>query len=877
VTRAGRLLLSGLAATLLLVVIELFGLFEGLNLYAYDLFLRIRGPREPSEKVVLVAIDDKTLQRLGRWPIGRSWYPELLDRLGSPAVVGLNVIFSDPSPEDEALAQGLGRYPNVVLPAYLDPQRGWVEPRATLGAHRVGHIHLEPGVDGVARQVFHEITHRGTRLPSFASAMKFILDGKGSLERASPALPEPSTDIIQTAPMWINYYGGRGALRTLSFVDVLDGKWSPAFFDGRAVLVGLTAAGLEEGALTPLSPERKRLSGVEAHGQILLNLLDGSDIRPLRGWLLWTTMLLAAFVSFWWMERRDPLGMLLVLLGGIALALSFSYAALALASLWIPPAGYLGLMGTACVAGYVSRMRQMHELLRQAGKDWEESFHSLDEAIILYDRSCRIVRMNRAASQDLGAELLEMLRERCHYWVLGKGGHERDGARDEWSARWSPGAEEVSVSHGDRQYELRSLPRVDENGGFHGFIHVVRDVTYRRRLETEQRDLQARLAQAQKMEALGTLAGGIAHDFNNILSAIIGYAELIEASTGGEYRVHEKLARITQAGMRARDLVKQILTFSRRTARDLKPVQPGLIVEESMRLMRPALPSTIEIRCRVASEAFVEGDETQIQQIVMNLCTNAYQSMKTGGGLLEVSVEDALLSNGIEQDNWLLPPGRYVAVRVRDTGHGIPEEIRKRIFEPYFTTKEVGEGTGLGLSTVHGILKAHGGGLYLESEVGRGTTFHVYLPTLDRVVPPAERRKSGGSPRGSEHILFVDDEAALVDIAREALVELGYRVTAMTSPVDALECLRRDASSFDVLITDLTMPRVTGIQLAAEARRIRADLPVILCTGYRQVAKPEDIEAAGIGCIVPKPATSRDLAEAVRCLVGRPGREGRPF
>jgi signal transduction histidine kinase/CheY-like chemotaxis protein len=429
------------------------------------------------------------------------------------------------------------------------------------------------------------------------------------------------------------------------------------------------------------------------------------------------------------------------------------------------------------------------------------------------------------------------------------------------------GAEELSLTHGDRHYEVRSLARVDEDGTFHGFIHVVRDVTYRRQLESEQRDLQARLAQAQKMEALGTLAGGIAHDFNNILSAIIGYTELVAASTDRGSKVQEKLERIIQAGMRARDLVKQILTFSRRTARNLNPVQVGIVVMEAMRLMKPALPSTIEIQMNITSEAFVEGDPTQIHQIVMNLCTNAYQAMKERGGVLQVAAEDVLLPDGIEQDSWFLPPGRYAAIRVSDTGDGIPEAIRKRIFEPYFTTRDMGEGTGLGLSTVHGILKAHGGGLVLETEVGKGTTFHVYLPVLDRVEPPVENREFSGSLRGTERILFVDDEAALIEIAEEALEELGYRVTASKNPSEALEIFRSDSSAFDILITDMTMPRLTGIQLAVEVRSIRPDIPVILCTGYRQVAKPEDLEAAGIGRIVPKPASSKDLARAIRSLM----------
>lgn len=865
--RAARILLPVLAATALLVFIEVLGLAEGLNLYAYDLYLRIRGPREPSDRVVLVAIDDRTLHRLGRWPIGRRWYAALLDRLGRPAAVGLNIIFADPSPEDEALARALEAHPHVVLPVYLDPQRGWVNPSDTLAFGCLGHIHLEAGVDGVVRQVYHGLSHRGRWVPSFASAVHSLAGLADGRRVSDTAVPGSGLEIIQSDPMWINYYGGRNVFRTLSFLDVLDGKWSPAFFDGKIVLVGLTAVGLEEGVLTPLSGERQRLSSVEAHAQILNNLLDGGDIKPVNTWLLWCFMLLAALVSFWWIERVCPLKMVLVFLGGVAAVNAVAYAALVLGNLWIPPAGILGLTAAACVAGYVSRLRRMQELLIQAGRDWEESFDSLDEAIILYDRDCRIVRMNRAASEGLDPRLLEIIRDRCLCWA-DRNCRKGNGLAVQHGEVWSaPGIEEVNLTHGDRHYEVRSLARVDEGGNFHGFIHVVRDVTYRRRLESEQRDLEAKLAQAQKMEALGTLAGGIAHDFNNILSAIIGYAELVAASTERENRVREKLDRIIEAGLRARDLVKQILTFSRRTVRDMKPIQPGLVVREAMRLMRPALPTTIEIRVKITGEAFVEGDPSQIHQIVMNLCTNAYQAMKDRGGVLEVVAEDVFLPAGIEQDNWFLPPGRYAAIRVSDTGGGIPEEIRERIFEPYFTTKEVGEGTGLGLSTVHGILKAHGGGLVLESEVGKGTTFHVYLPILDRVEMPAQKREFSGSLRGSERVLFVDDEAALIDIAREALEDLGYRVTACESPSEALEIVRADASAFDILITDMTMPKLTGIQLAEEVRKVRPDLPVILCTGYRQVAKPEDIEKAGIGRIVPKPATSRDLARAIRSLM----------
>jgi CheY-like chemotaxis protein len=348
---------------------------------------------------------------------------------------------------------------------------------------------------------------------------------------------------------------------------------------------------------------------------------------------------------------------------------------------------------------------------------------------------------------------------------------------------------------------------------------------------------------------------------------MIGYAELVAVSLGRESKVRERLDGIVQAGMRAKDLIQQILTFSRQNTHDRKPVQPGGIVDEAMRLLRPALPTTIEIQKSIQSRAFVEGDATQIHQIVFNLCTNAYHAMKAAGGLLKVSAEDVVLREGIEQEGWVLQPGGYVVIRVSDTGEGIPADIRKRIFEPYFTTREKGEGTGLGLATVHGILKSHCGGLLLESEIGKGTTFHVYLPVLEGVEPSSDERIVVGSLTGTERILFVDDEAAIIEIASEALEELGYHVTAKNDPSEALECFRSNAREFDIVITDLTMPKMTGIQMVREMKKIREDIPIILCTGYRQLVETEDIHSAGISSVVAKPATSSDLAQALRRLM----------
>lgn len=868
--RVSHWVFSLLVASILLILVEFFGLFQGVSSYTYDLYFRIRGPREPSDRIVVVAIDDKTLQKLGQWPISRYWYVELLNRVQGAAAVGLDIILADPSPEDAVLAQALQEMGKVVLPVYLDPERKWVRPATVLDHDFVGHIHLEPGMDGIVREVYHCITHDGIEMVSFASALHSLIDGEGRLPSSAGSSPLKAgrpREIHQDCPMMINYYGGRGAFRTVSLLDVLEGRWSASFFADRIVLVGLTAVGLDAGILTPFSNERTQLGAVEAHAHILNNLMEGTDIRLLGSWPLWLSMLLTGLITFLLIERQNPVQMLLVFLGGVVLVNVISYSALVFMRLWIPPAGFFGLMGVSCVAGYISRMRKMQSLLIQAKKDWEESFDTLDEAIILYDRDCRVARMNKAASQGLGPELLDILRSRCLYWSIPDGSRTSSpAASNSWE--WTPSGDEgLDINHDGRHYEVRSLARVDADGRFHGFIHVVRDVTYRRKLEFEQKDLQNKLAHAQKMEALGTLAGGIAHDFNNILSAIIGYAELVAVSLGRESRVRERLDGIVQAAMRAKDLIQQILTFSRQNTHDRKPIQPGLIVDEAMRLLRPALPTTIEIQKNIQSRAFVEGDATQIHQIVINLCTNAYHAMKAKGGVLKVSAEDVVLHEGIEQEGWVIRPGPYVVIHVSDTGEGIPPHIRKRIFEPYFTTKEKGEGTGLGLATVHGILKSHGGGLLLESEMGKGTGFHVYLPVLEGVEPVADEGIFVGALTGTERILFVDDEAAIIDIAREALEELGYHVTARNDPSEALESFRSNAREFDIVITDLTMPKMTGVQMVMEMKKIRQDIPVILCTGYRQLVEAETIQLAGISSVVAKPAASSDIAQAIRALM----------
>jgi PAS domain S-box-containing protein len=381
---------------------------------------------------------------------------------------------------------------------------------------------------------------------------------------------------------------------------------------------------------------------------------------------------------------------------------------------------------------------------------------------------------------------------------------------------------------------------------------------------TDRKALEDQLTQAKKMQAIGTLAGGIAHDFNNILGAILGFTELTLDAVSRDGQEYYNLTQVLKAGERARDLVQQILVFSRRSSQDKKPLQVSSIVEETLKLLRASLPATIDIQQNLTTQAdLVLANPTQIQQILMNLASNAAHAMRINGGLLEVGLEEYYLDSvdlGKYPD---LIPGPYVKLSVRDTGQGMDQEVMRRIFEPFFTTKEVGEGTGMGLPVVHGIVKSIGGEITVSSQPGAGTTFTILLPKVAGEVD-LELVDSTPLPTGDNSILFIDDEEILVNMTKRMLKKLGYKVVAKTSSSEALEIFRAHPEKFDLIITDQTMPDLTGMQLARELRSVRPDIPIILCTGYSENVSEEKIKAAGINDLLMKPVVMRKLAETIR-------------
>ena len=389
---------------------------------------------------------------------------------------------------------------------------------------------------------------------------------------------------------------------------------------------------------------------------------------------------------------------------------------------------------------------------------------------------------------------------------------------------------------------------------------VVSDITDRK--EREKAEVQLR--QAQKMEAIGVLAGGIAHDFNNILTAINGFAFLAKEATAAGAPAGRHLEEVLKAGDRATDLVRQILAFSRPQRQEWRRFEPVLVVKEALKLLRASIPATIEIREDIGSDCgIVLGDPTQIHQVLMNLCTNAFQAMRYDGGSLTVSLSAVEVDAALAGRLGALQEGSYVKLVVADTGPGIDPEARERLFDPFFTTKEVGEGTGLGLAVVHGVVTNHGGAINVESDPGKGTSFFVYLPRVDRH-EAEEQEEVEPLPRGNEHILFVDDEEAIVEFGRQVLEQLGYQVTTRTSSGEALDLFRAKPDRFDVVLCDVTMPIMSGIDLGIELMAIRSDVPIILMTGFSELVTREKARSMGFRELVMKPFGVSDLAKTLR-------------
>jgi PAS domain S-box-containing protein len=503
--------------------------------------------------------------------------------------------------------------------------------------------------------------------------------------------------------------------------------------------------------------------------------------------------------------------------------------------------------------------RKKHQSeLKKTKEEWERSFNAINDIVTIQNKEMRIVKANKATCRLFKKELSDIRGMHCYELFRGTQEPCASCPLIETLQDYQNHSSIIEHSNLGKTFHVSSSPIYDQNGNFKHLIHVAKDFTSQKKMEEE-------LFQAHKMEAIGTLAGGIAHDFNNILSAVIGYSELATLNIQDPLKVESDINEVLKAGYRAQDLVKQILTFSRKGESKLESFDPYLIVKETLKLLRASIPTTIKIQEKIDTDSgIVTADPTNIQQILMNLCTNALHAMDTEQGVLTVSLSRKELSQKDIAGELGVFPGSFIELCVSDTGHGIEKEILGRIFEPYFTTKETGKGTGMGLSVIHGIVRSYGGLIEVYTEKDKGSTFKVFIPIAKRTIKKQKLDEETSLPTGNEHILVVDDEETIVNFQKTALEHIGYQVTTTTSSLDALKKFETNPDGFDLMITDQTMPNMPGSELAKEVLRLKPDFPIIICTGYSSLMSEETSKAMGIKEFIMKPVDWKMLANKVR-------------
>ncbi|AGF76854.1 PAS domain S-box [Desulfocapsa sulfexigens DSM 10523] len=520
----------------------------------------------------------------------------------------------------------------------------------------------------------------------------------------------------------------------------------------------------------------------------------------------------------------------------------------------------------------LSEQRAVENRLRKSKEEWERTFDSIADLVTIQDKNMQIVRANRAAEEFFQVKRGGLSGLYCYEVFRGKNSPCQDCPM---LSIKKDSKEHPPIIHHDnlqKTFHISSSPLLDADDNVEYLVHIARDITTQKALEEE-------LYQAHKMEAIGTMAGGIAHDFNNILAAIVGFAELVRADLAEGSPSREDMDQIIQAADRAKSLVQQILSFSRKGSHQLQIFAPSSVVHEVAKLLHSTLPSTVTIEETIEKDTgTINADPTRIHQIVMNLCTNAFHAMEGEKGILGISLQQQEITSEAAH-NKKIPPGNYVVLEVRDTGCGMDKTTQERIFDPFYTTKTVGKGTGMGLSVLHGIVKDYHGFIEVESCKGIGSTFRVYFPsvkTTDEPLPVhTEKNTKAADIPGSEEILVVDDDPLLVRINGRLLGDLGYRVTEMTSSTEALEKVRLEPHRFDLLITDQTMPQLTGTELAASIMKISPKTAVIMCTGHSGLVSKEDALAMGINRFVYKPIKGMELIEAVREVLNETRRASR--
>jgi len=483
------------------------------------------------------------------------------------------------------------------------------------------------------------------------------------------------------------------------------------------------------------------------------------------------------------------------------------------------------------------------------------TLHS-DNIIINISLDRKILFVNQAAEKILGTDKLKLIGTEPYLKTVDNIPYEKIWEDLKCGKTWSGNITGAGKTNSQLTLAALVIPIMDSSGKIQSYLEIARDIT-------EELHLQTMLRQSQKMEALGAMAGGIAHDFNNILGGILGFTELAMLSTGNPPDTERSLREIMTASERARDLINQILLFSRQSQPELRPLMPAPIIKEAIKMMRASIPAEIELRSTITSDSTIMAEPIQLHQIVVNLCTNAVHAIENKRGFIEIVFEDIFVDETFIQLHPGLGKGRHVSLRITDSGKGMSTETMEHIFEPFFTTKPQGQGTGLGLSVVHGIIKKLNGIITVDSVAENGTTFNIILPAISIDIEMSDNR-SQIMTGGSERILLIDDELSIIEPLRSILTNLGYKVTSFTESTVAFDVFKNNPNEFDIIITDYSMPHMTGIELIENIKKIRSDIPVIVNSGYINDYISNISRKIGIDKVLAKPVNTYQLTDAIR-------------
>ncbi|MBL6947377.1 MAG: PAS domain S-box protein [Rhodospirillales bacterium] len=524
----------------------------------------------------------------------------------------------------------------------------------------------------------------------------------------------------------------------------------------------------------------------------------------------------------------------------------------------------------------ISDRKQAEEKILQEKERAENFLRIAGTSIVALSAQGTITLINRKGCEILGYDLIELIGTNWLEKIVPE--EDREAFQKEFSdilsGKTAPELQresEVLTKSGEhRKIDWHITVVRDHEGVITGTLSSGEDITDRERTQRERETLQSQLRQADKLKTIGTLAGGIAHDFNNILTPIIGYSHMALSEVEDGSQVHSDIQRVVKGAGRAKELVNQILTFSRRSDPEMAPVKPYVIVNEALKLIEASCPANIEVEAVINEDCPpVMGDQSQLHQVVMNLCTNAFRAMEEKGGRLTVALGPFEVGPKFARHRKDDVRGKYLKLSIRDTGRGMSPDTLERIFEPFYTTRGVGEGTGMGLATVHGIVTGHGGEIFVDSRVGEGTTFDVYLPQTRIEIKEGDTTDET-VPKGAEHILFVDDEEDITELARELLERAGYTVTTENDSSDALKRFSQDPDAFDIIVTDQAMPKMYGVNLAEEIFKVRPGFPVILISGFADTMTLENVQDRGIRDFLLKPLVGYELAQAIRQILDTP-------